>query len=633
MKLKFFALSVLTLFALSACGDKVSEEITLPPPSVQVLDLSKPPVYHISEVGQVKAQQEVELIAKAAGTIGQISAKIGDEVEAGRVLAVIDFDETNNPARVNYDTVNLQLSGARQNYSQIQANNQDQITRAGLRVQTLESTLSRLQRNLDELRATNETTRATMELQVENANQNLDTAEVNYQNLLAQFEQSWEDLLASTQTSLDGVWVNVDSQFARINDFMNPYNISRISSGDLNRYFGARSSLQKNDTTNAYNDYKVALEESKTEYSRYLPLNEVRTAGAIDLVHSVLDDFRNLLSMIRVMLNNSIAGSGLPQGTLDAYLMTVSTAEGIALGDTSALNMARQRVEQFKLDRITQTATAENNVVIAGNRLAEAQNALNQFQIGSVGSLHDLEAQITQTSNELLAAQADMASAQRNLSISGTGQRLEISTLENQLRLAEQNLDNNQITSSIKGTLSEFTVDEGDYVTPGFYLGRVIQRDSVKIVTYLSKENADRLTLGQSFEYEIEGGEKALGVISKIAPSADPANKKIRVEGVAANKELELKPETFINLQLDLSTEAFEPGSIYVPMNAIIFTQNNQYVFVVEDGLARKQDVEIGDLFDNFVEITNGLSQSDLLIVEGHRNLPATRSVEVHVTN
>ncbi len=610
-------------------------EVPIVKPTVEVLDLSKKPNFQISEVGVIKAEREIELIAKAAGTIDQIRFSVGDAVSEDDVIATIDFDESNNVAKINYDNARLQLSNARQNYSEIAGTSADTIRKAELRVDTLESTLGRLQRNLDELKQTNISTLATLELQLENAEKNADTADVSYQSIVSQFEQSWVDLFRNTKNSIDGIFVNLESNYITVTGIINPNNKSQVSTGDLNSSFGVRDSRQRSEVISTYNAIDNVLINIKASYLSSLPLNEDNLINVLDNVREGTDEMRDLLSQMRTLLDNSIISGNLPQSMLESYYAQIATAESRNLGDIGMLNQLEQNYQNLQLNQTTQVATAENNKIIANNQLSDAQNGLSQFQITSIGSIQDLESQIAQTSNDLLSAQADLTSSRRNSSIQTSGQALQIDTYENQLRLAEKSLDDNKIISTIDGTLSELQVDEGDYVTPGTFVGRVIQHGEVRVAFYVTKDIAERLKLGQAFDFKVtENGEREfVGFISKISPSADPVNKKFLIEGNISNEDLYLKPGMYVNLFADISGTTFDPDKIYIPLNSVIISQNEQYVFVAENNLAIKKNVTLNKILDGWTEISEGLTTQDMLIVEGHRNLEAGEAIQIKITN
>ena len=86
-----------------------------------------------------------------------------------------------------------------------------------------------------------------------------------------------------------------------------------------------------------------------------------------------------------------------------------------------------------------------------------------------------------------------------------------------------------------------------------------------------------------------------------------------------------------VNLSLDVSTATFDPARIYVPMNAVIFAQNDRYVYVVENGQAERRKIDVGEVYGNWIEVTQGLAKTDELIVEGQRNLPPSGGIAVNV--
>ncbi|MBN2307085.1 efflux RND transporter periplasmic adaptor subunit [Candidatus Peregrinibacteria bacterium] len=633
MKKRWFPLLIVPLLLLSACAEEEKETPEIPVPNVEVLDLSEKPQYQITEVGTIKALQEVELIAKAAGTVGQISVHVGDLVKAGEVIAVVDFDESNNPAKVHYDNAQLQLTNARQTRDESYANNQDTITRAQLRVESLEKTLGRLQRNLTELRATNKSTEATLALQLENARKNENTAEVNYQNMVDQFDQSWKDLLASATNTLNTAFSHLASEFIAVEDIINPSNQFHFSVSTLNSAFGVRNSIQRSQTVNAYNDYRRLLEDSQVDYSDYLPLNDYTIDEALEVGLQAAEDLRILISSIRLMISNSVPNEQTSQGVIDAYLAQVTAAESMMLSDVALLNSLEKTLQTFRLDRVRQLATADNNRVIAGNQLIDTRNALLTFQTTESGSIQDLEVQIEQTGNDLLSAQADLDSAMRGATIQNSAKDLEISTLSNQLRLAEKSLEDNKIISTIHGSLSELTVEEGDYISPGTRLGKVIRYEQVKVIFYVAQDVADRLTLGHSFTFSVSSSDvhDFLGVVSQITPAADSVNRKIQIEGLVINEGHFLTPGMLVNLSFDISAATFDPAKIYVPMKAVIFAQNDRYVYVVENGRAERRKIEVGEVYGSWIEVMQGLAKTDELIVEGQRNLPPSGGVAVNV--
>ncbi|MBN2087414.1 efflux RND transporter periplasmic adaptor subunit [Candidatus Peregrinibacteria bacterium] len=625
-KLRIFTFIFVFFFVLtmSGCGNgDLIVDISAPVPTVEILDLNQKPEYIISEIGVIKPVQEIEIISKSAGTIDQLFAVIGQQVKAGQVLATVDFNSPDNTARLNLDNVSLQYNNAQSNADEIYANNQSLVQQAELRVASLESSISRMNRNLGELEDTNESTLKTLELQVENAQIGANNAQISYNAMLDKFKQSWKDFYSSAEVAVNSVLNSGITNYDTASSILNSKNETVLSRSDLPNVFGARDSIQKNATVNIYNQVTSFIDSNEDLFLNGVSLNSDNIAQILQIGSELSSLVYDMSRAVQTLLVNSIPGNGITESALSAYLGTITGAVNKSSADIANLNQLSNTFQSLKLSETTELSVANNNLTVANNQLSDAKNALNRFLITNESSKKDLESQIIQMENDLLSAQENVYTSQRNLQIQSGAKNLEVNTLGNQLKLAQKSLSDNKITSSINGVISELAVDEGDYVSPGTYIGKVIQYEQVKIVLNVSEEIANNLFINQMIEFNLSGGEESdyFGVISKISPSADNVTKKFLVEGIAFNKELLLKPESFVNVSIDISESVFDNNKIYIPLNSVIVGQNEQFVFVAEEGKAIQKDIVMGKVFDKWVTVESGLQPSDKVIVEGHRSL------------
>ena len=625
---------LLPLLVLTACNKQevVQEEVATPVPVVQTLDLSQAPTYQISEIGTLQAGQEVDLIAKAAGSISDLTVKLGDQVAANQSLATIGADRPNGAAQVNLDNAQLQLNNAQQNLGSAKANNLEAVVKAQVRVQSLNANLDKLYRNLNELQAQNANLQQSLELQQSTVQQGDQFSNTSYDNLIAQLSQAEQSQLQNVKTALDGVFVNLDSNVARVENMLDPDHTGYVIASNLPSGLNEADYFYQSDVANIYNNYRANLVFARGNYQAQLPLDETNVDLVVLEARQRVDELRMLLASTRELLNHTPTSDALPQTILDGYRASISAAEAATLGDLSKLDALAQAIANFKLDRENKLASAQNSQNSSASKVSEAQNALDKFYITSNAAVSDLLAQINQTQLDLAAAQSDLNTAARTAGIQNSAKELEINTLKNQVRLAENAVVDNKVSTPIEGTLSELAVENGDYVSPGTKIGKVIQADHLSVIFYLSESNAQKVTLGQTFTFHTTANttQEWMGSITKIAPSADPTNKKVKVEGVIQGVSNQLLPQTFVTVTLDLSLMTFDPAKIYVPMNAVLFGQNENFVYTVENEMAVKKTVEIGAIFDDWVEVTQGLTKADIVIVEGQRSLPPEGGVKVN---
>jgi RND family efflux transporter MFP subunit len=110
------------------------------------------------------------------------------------------------------------------------------------------------------------------------------------------------------------------------------------------------------------------------------------------------------------------------------------------------------------------------------------------------------------------------------------------------------------------------------------------------------------------------------GKISLLHPTIDANTRTFRVEIRIDNPQEVLRPGMFSRVVIDLD----EIEALVAPANAVLLQQgtNNRYVFINENGTAKKTNVAIGQRFDDKIEIASDeLEVGAELIVTGHTDL------------
>ena len=99
-----------------------------------------------------------------------------------------------------------------------------------------------------------------------------------------------------------------------------------------------------------------------------------------------------------------------------------------------------------------------------------------------------------------------------------------------------------------------------------------------------------------------------------------------RVTVALNNPDNLLKPGMFarVNVRYDSSE-----NTLLVNREAVVTQRDENTVFVVRDGLAMRQFVELGYAMGGDVEILNGLDEGDEVIVTGQNGLKDGTSVRV----
>ncbi|MDE0297907.1 MAG: efflux RND transporter periplasmic adaptor subunit [Candidatus Poribacteria bacterium] len=119
------------------------------------------------------------------------------------------------------------------------------------------------------------------------------------------------------------------------------------------------------------------------------------------------------------------------------------------------------------------------------------------------------------------------------------------------------------------------------------------------------------------------------GKISHISDAMNPEKRTVHFWAEVDNSAHQLKPGMFAEQTIVLEKVA---DVLSVPLNAVLEEGGSRYVFVEHGAAYTKQEVVVGEEDDRFIEIKNGLSPGDHVVVQGqHQLLRASANIpEAH---
>jgi membrane fusion protein, multidrug efflux system len=117
-----------------------------------------------------------------------------------------------------------------------------------------------------------------------------------------------------------------------------------------------------------------------------------------------------------------------------------------------------------------------------------------------------------------------------------------------------------------------------------------------------------------------------VGKLALFENAVDSATGTILAHAIFENSDEGLWPGQLCSLQLTLRDE---PNTVVAPREAIQISQNGNFVFVVLDGAAHVQPVEVARTQDGETVVTNGLNGDETLVVDGALLLRDGSKVEV----
>ncbi|MEZ4222826.1 MAG: efflux RND transporter periplasmic adaptor subunit [Polyangiaceae bacterium] len=173
------------------------------------------------------------------------------------------------------------------------------------------------------------------------------------------------------------------------------------------------------------------------------------------------------------------------------------------------------------------------------------------------------------------------------------------------------------IASPASGYIVEKNVFDGSAVEPGMKLLRIANLDKVWIEAELYEAELPLVPVGHEAKVTLSylPGKEFSGKVTFVYPYLDAATRtgKVRIE--LANKQVELKPDMYANVELNVS----RGEQLVVPDSAVIYAGPRRIVFVDlgQDRLAPRE-IKVGLRSGNEYEVLEGLEAGEKVVTSGN---------------
>lgn len=240
---------------------------------------------------------------------------------------------------------------------------------------------------------------------------------------------------------------------------------------------------------------------------------------------------------------------------------------------------------------------------------------------------------------QLMQAKTQLASARDNfkridtLYALGSISEQQYEQSKTQFELAQSNVDflkeNTTLTSPINGIVTGKYFENGELYAgaPNTAAGKsaiisLMQIDPLKAEVSISQSQYPFVKEGQmaKIHTDILPDSVFSGKITKVFPTIDPMTRTFKTEILIDNPRETLRPGMFASITIEIQEEE----ALLVPAIAVLKQSgtNNRFVFIHDQGVARKVEVQVGKRFDDLLEVRSAqLHEGVDLIVDGQARL------------
>lgn len=185
------------------------------------------------------------------------------------------------------------------------------------------------------------------------------------------------------------------------------------------------------------------------------------------------------------------------------------------------------------------------------------------------------------------------------------------------------------VTSTISGTLTAVNYQVGDTISTQNAIATIGDLKDLQIETFIPERFVSSVSLGLNGEitFEALGSEVFTGVISEISPVIDTTSRTMAITLTLNKQDDRIKVGMFSSIKLITKSS---PETLAVATSAITSYYDDNIIYVVKDGnVVEKRIVELGLTSDELVEITSGISEGELIVIQGQSYLSDGSSVKV----
>lgn len=387
-------------------------------------------------------------------------------------------------------------------------------------------------------------------------------------------------LSSQAQIEKTGV-IQITAQTSGVVSRINVTEGSKLSRGTSlislsNSYSGGNAMTLSRQMAQKQNEYTEAIYPAQKDLiakqREIINQNQTNFEKLRDITGQSVSDTENLIE-----LNNDIIS------TLDTNIQNLSVDP---IANATLILTSKQLKSQFK---------SANNQLNSSLRASNYQTDTN-----------NPPTKLAENQKNLALAQLDIQEKSLDLS-------KDISAL--QLKLAQVNESMMYPSAPFSGTVERVLVRVGQSVTPGTPLVVLSgnKNTHVNAIVYLPKDIADSVSRIDQATFHI--GEKTVSAVpAYISKEATTGNLYTAVYHLPEAEYVDVTDKEYITADLPIGYPDTNTVVPYLPLDVVYQTQDEAYVYVSENGVAKSKEIKLGSVMGNFIEVRDGLQAGDQII-------------------
>ena len=285
----------------------------------------------------------------------------------------------------------------------------------------------------------------------------------------------------------------------------------------------------------------------------------------------------------------------------------------------------RQQINFKNLDN--QINRSKSNIEFLEKELVRNENLLNEGAIARQ-TVDNQKQQIEQAKIDLKVAvdnfnrakneRGEIISAENRLELAKTSLSNSLKQGESSISLAQDSLQKTLITAPFNGTITQWSINKGDYVSPGTAIARFQNLEDIRLKLPLNELDLPKVNYKSpvTIIFDAYPNKVFKGKITWLSQSSTVDNNNVQVFPVKIkfdNKEMLIKPGMSGDAQIIVSEKK---NVLSVPLNVIQKKDNKIFVKVLVNDNVEEKEIIPGISTLEYLEVKSGLKDGDRIVLE-----------------
>ncbi|MBP1932491.1 efflux RND transporter periplasmic adaptor subunit [Ammoniphilus resinae] len=325
----------------------------------------------------------------------------------------------------------------------------------------------------------------------------------------------------------------------------------------------------------------------------------------------------------------------------DDYVLQVKQAESGIQASQAKLADVKDGARAQEIAALESVLQASEAAVVQAQTALDTTEKTNErmkalFEAGAISQAEwdNANLQLENAKAAYQQAKSQWEANQAKLSLTKEGatantiraMQAELTRLQASKDLAENALQNTSIVSPISGVVAVRNIEPGEMAQPGVSLMTIVDLQHVLIQVSVSQEHVNQLKKGDKVQVLVKGIEKDLeGTIDFISPLSDENSTNFPVKIRVENKDGVLRA----GMLADVVFSGHTKSGIEIPTASVVKKENKNYVFKIEDNMAKLIEVQVEPKNQDWVYVKSGIESSDQIVINPTDSLADGAQVRV----